>query len=155
MKTTYQKLLCKIIPILVGFLADPLIQLAIQIFVGKINIFSALKENAQFHFYLLLSHPFLAFFTLAPYILLSAYLEYFLTKHTLKQSYLVCFCGLIGILSLTIPGYAELWLPAYNGGHFSSTSILAYGFVPLYSIGTLALGIFMSFLLSFIPWFKK
>lgn len=73
------------------------------------------------------------------------------------ESRLACVVGggLLGILALMVWSHVQIWYPLYGGGHASSTSVIAFLFIPFYCLGTLLLGAVLGWGVSFLPGFRR
>jgi hypothetical protein len=92
---------------------------------------------------------------LIPFVVLSA--ACFVAARWLSPARLRCVAagGLLGILGLMIPAHVAVWYPLYGPGRMTSTSAIAFLFIPFYCIATLGAGLLIGWLVSLLPQFKE
>ena len=144
------KSVCTFSPLLIGLIAPSLVLFAVQVFVGDIAPLPAIVDilNKQFasgdNLFLL------TLIGLTPFIILSVILNgHFKNQNAnIKKEYTLCISGLIGILALMVPLHVSVWYPLYGPGEMSSTSVIAFMFIPFFCIVPMAIGLLIGSLIS-------
>ena len=149
-----QRLFWVITPLTVGLLAPSIIIFCLEIFVGRINPFSSLADILRRQFAEGENLFLIALFGLIPFALLSVIC--LVAARYLSPARLTCVAvgGLLGILTLMVPGHIAVWYPLYGGGHMSSTAVIAFLFIPFYCLVTLAIGLIVGWGISRLPVFR-
>lgn len=148
-KTNHKKI-CIALPIFIGLITPSLVLFAVQVFVGNIAPYSAVIDILKMQFASGHNLFLLALFGLIPFFTLSTILNHHFRNlnSNIKKVYTLCISGLIGILSLMIPGHVSVWYPLYGPGRMSSTAVIAFMFIPIYCLGTMAIGLLFGYLIS-------
>jgi hypothetical protein len=135
------------LPLLLGFITPSLVILALEVFVGRRGFGDAVsdvltKQFAEGHSLFLL-----AAYSLIPFVLLSLILilPYRSERHRPRVPWL-SLGGTIGALALMIPMHVGVSLPLYTGGRVSSTSAIAYVFIPFLCIVSMLVGLLVAVL---------
>ena len=144
-----------LIPIIAAILTPSLVIFILEIFVGHISPFKSMgniieKQFASGHNLFLIM-----VFGLIPFVILTGILAPIFRKIKGKRFDLIFWGGLIGILIPMISGHVAVWYPLYSGGHASSTSVIAFFFIPFFCIITMGIGLLIGFLISLILFFKN
>jgi hypothetical protein len=118
------------------------VQWTLAVKVGRYSIPGGFRE--AFKYFSIVGYLFFTAFRLVPYVGL-AFLLGLLSKTKYKDYVLPVFIGgLIGILSLILWGFWTAQLPYYTGEHVSSTTAIAFVFIPIYANLTGGLGVLVS-----------
>lgn len=156
MKTnTRQRPLWTFAPLAIGLLTPSLIIFSLEVFVAHIPPLTATehilhRQFAEGHNLFLL-----AVIGLIPFAALSTICAIAAKKLTPQRLACLGLGGLAGILGLMIPAHVAVWYPLYGPGHMSSTAVIAFVFIPIYCLGTMAVGLLIGWLVSLLPQFKK
>lgn len=142
------KLFWLILPLFVGLVTPSAIILGLETIVGRRSFQAAFWEIVSRQFAKGENLFLLALIGLIPFVLLSIFS--FVAAWFMSQRRLACMSlgGLIGILGLMIPLHVSVWYPLYGGGHVSSTSAIAFLFIPFYCVVTLLLGLLVGWVIS-------
>ncbi len=142
-------------PLLLGLIVPSLIIFCLEVFVGHIRPLVSLTGIARRQFSEGDNLFLLALFGLIPFVVLSMICTRL--SRSMPRPRLACLCigGLIGILALMIPGHISVWYSLYVHRHASSTSVIAFFFIPFYCIVTLAIGLFVGWGVSLFPIFRR
>jgi hypothetical protein len=151
----WPKTSCLISPLVVGMLTPSLIIFAIMHFAGGYDISTAAMNVLIGQFKPGENYFLLSVISTAPFACLSLVVRNILIKKTLRATWCICIGGLVGILALMIPAHVSVWYPLYSGSHMSSTSVVAFVFIPMYCLGTGSIGVLAGWLIALLPWFKK
>jgi hypothetical protein len=153
-RSTKQRLFWLIAPLVVGLLAPSIIIFCLEVFVGRINPFSSIADILRRQFAEGENLFLIALFGLIPFALLSVISV--VAVRYLSPARLTCVAlgGLLGILTLMVPGHIAVWYPLYGGGHISSTAVVAFFFIPFYCLVTLAIGLIVGWGISRLPFFR-
>jgi hypothetical protein len=151
----WPKLFWIVLPLLVGLITPSAVIFCLEVFVGRISIAAAFLDIAERQFAEGHNLFFLAIFGLVPFVILSIFS--FIGARFLSVTRLACITlgGLLGILAFMIPAHVSVWYPLYGGGHMASTAVIAFLFIPFYCIVTLAVGAFVGWAVSFIPFLRR
>ncbi|MFN2541989.1 MAG: hypothetical protein ABR514_07460 [Chthoniobacterales bacterium] len=149
------KFLWAILPLIVGILTPSVIVFALETTVGRIAFTQALADVASRQFGEGENLFLLAVVSLIPFLVLSIFC--LIAARFLPPARLVAVLlgGLVGILALMVPAHVSAWWPIYAGGHVSSTSAIAFLFIPIYCIGALAVGLVIGWAISLVPFFRR
>ena len=148
------KLFWPILPLAVGLITPSTIVLSLETVVGGKPLHVALTDIAARQFAEGENLFLLALFGLLPFVVLSIFCliaNRFLSPVRLAWTALG---GLLGILAFMIPAHVSVWYPLYGGGHMASTAVIAFLFIPFYCIATLAIGVLVGWVISFIPFLR-
>ena len=150
-----QRLIWLAIPLITGLIVPSLVIFYLEVFVGHISPFTALVDILERQFSEGNNLFLLAIFGLIPFIALSVACA--IAASRLTPVRLMCFGigGLTGILALMVPAHYSVWLPLYGPDHMPSTAVVAFIFIPLYCLVTLAIGLFSGWLVSLLPIFRN
>jgi len=117
---------------------ENLVQWALAVQVGEHTVAAGFED--AFEYFTLFGYLFFTAFRLVPYVGLGIILV-ILSKTKLKDYVLPVFIGgLIGILAMIIWGSWMALRPLYTDEHVSSTTALAFLFIPIYAVPTGAIG---------------
>ena len=119
------------------FINENFVQWLLAIFFGHYSIVGGF--NDAYKYITLEGYAFFGMFRLIPYALLG-FLVMFLVKREKTISPYIAWSGLVGILSLSVWGYWDAQQALYTNAPVSSTTAIAFIFIPLYSIISGALG---------------
>jgi hypothetical protein len=145
-----------IAPLFLGFITPLLISFYLEVFVAHnaptASITSIIKEQFADGIFLFI---FFTMIELIPFAALSV--TCFIIAHKFSPARLACFGmgGLFGILGFMIPAHISVLYPHYSGGHMSSTSGLAFLFIPFCCIITLGVGLLIGWCVSLLPCFHS
>ena len=141
------------LPAILGVLTPSLVIFLLEVFVGHISpirsVLSILERQfAEGHnLFLIMVFGFIPFAILIGITVI--------LSRTVKGKRLDCLFigGLLGILVLMVLGHVAVWFPLYGGSHMSSTSVIAFFFIPFYCIGTMGIGMLIGWVISRLPFF--
>lgn len=154
MKLDMKKLICVLMPIPLGLLAGPIIHFFVKFVVGGMPLFQAFSELLRQDF-----SPGVYLFSGAlasiPFVALTLFLCVYSLFNPLRLCSLMCLSGLLGILALMIPAHVSLLYPIYGPGRISSTAAIGFIFIPFYCLGSMALGLLLGWLISYVPWVRS
>jgi len=150
-----QKYIWLAIPLITGLFVPSLVIFYLEVFVGQISPFAAVVDILERQFSEGNNLFLLTLFGLIPFFALSGACA--IAASRLPPARLTCFGtgGLIGILVLMVPAHYTVWFPLYGPGHMSSTAVVAFIFIPFYCLVTLAIGLFVGWLVSLVPLFRN
>jgi hypothetical protein len=151
----WPKTICLVLPLAVGMLTPSLIIFIIMHFAGGYDIFTATHNVLIGQFKPGENYFLLSVISTVPFACLSVAVRNILIKKTLRATWCICVCGLIGILSLMIPAHVSVWYPLYSGNHMSSTSVVAFVSIPMYCLAAGSIGVLIGWLIALLPWFKN
>lgn len=120
------------------FINENTVQWMLAMKVGGFSLAEGFRD--AFEYFTIPGFLFMTAFRLIPYICLGVVVE------TLSRSRFRDFClpvligGMIGILSLMIPGLWSAQRPYYTDEHVSSTTAIAFVFIPIYAVLTGLIG---------------
>lgn len=117
---------------------ENVVQWALAIQVGGYSVASGFQD--AFEYFTVSGYLFFTAFRLIPYLLLAGVLVLLSTTRQKDYVFPVFIGGLLGILFMILWGSWEAQRPYYTGEHVSSTTALAFLFIPFYAIGTGAIG---------------
>lgn len=139
----------------IGLLTPSLIIFCLEIVVGGIEPLTSIagifrRQFAEGHNLFLI-----AVFGLIPFAAHS--IVCFVAARHLNPARLACVAigGLVGILGLMVPGHISVWYPLYGPGRASSTAVIAFFFIPIYCSVTLSVGLFIVWIISLLPYFRR
>ena len=144
-----------LIPIIAGILTPSLVILILEIFVGHISIIQSVSNIIERQFASGENLFLLMLFGLFPFIILIWIISPISRKINGKRLNCIFWGGLIGILLPMITGHVAVWYPLYGGGHASSTSVIAFFFIPFYCIVTMGIGLLIGWIISRLPFIKN
>lgn len=117
---------------------ENLVQWALAVRVGGHTVAAGFED--AFEYFTLFGYLFFTAFRLVPYVGLGLILV-ILSKTRLKDYVLPVFTGgLTGILAMILWGSWMAQLPYYTDEHVSSTTALAFLFIPIYAVPTGGIG---------------
>jgi hypothetical protein len=137
----YKKLIA--IPLIVGLLSPSLVIFVLQVFVGEYTVTESLSKIIRKQFESGHNLFLLALIGLIPFALLSLITIIYNNKDKSNNSLTLLIFGLCGLLSLMIPAHISVWYPLYGPGRMSSTSVIAFLFIPFYCIVTMLIGLLL------------
>ena len=153
--STKQEVFWSLLPLIIGLLVPSVIILCLEVFVGHINLLTAitdilLRQFAKGHNLFLL-----ALFGLIPFALLSVACR--IASRRLSPFRLSCLGvgGLLGILFHMVPAHISVWYPLYGGGHMSSTAVIAFVFIPFECLVPLIIGLLAGWGVSLLPFIRR
>lgn len=152
--TTRQRALWTFAPIAIGLLTPSLIIFCLEVFVAHTPPLTATGHILHRQFAAGHNLFLLAVFGLIPFATLSTICAIAAKKLSPQRLACLGIGGLIGILGLMIPAHVAVWYPLYGPGHMSSTAVIAFVFIPIYCLGTMAVGLAIGWLVSLLPQFK-
>lgn len=147
----WPKLFWVALPLVVGLVTPSAIIFCLEVFVGRISVAAAFVDDAERQFAKGENLFLLAVVGLFPFVLLSIFLLIVARRLPTRRLACVSLGGLTGILGLMIPLHVSVWYPLYGGGHVSSTSAIAFLFIPFYCVVTLILGMILGWAASLVP----
>jgi hypothetical protein len=137
-----------------GLALPSIILFIVRVAVGQVSLLTVFSDILQQQFAEGHNLFLLSLLGLIPFVALCA--MHFFTKRRLSPRRFRCVSlgGLLGILLLMVPSHAAVWYSLYGSGHASSTSVLAFLFIPFYCLVTLGLGLLVGWLVSLHPRFR-
>ncbi len=135
-------------PLLLGLVLPSLILLGVEWLVGGRSLLLALADVAARQFaagHNLFLISVLGLLPFAALSLLSAVLARRLSPCRLNR---LAGAGLAGILLVTVPAHAEVWVPLFGGGEVSSTAPLAFVVTPFAGLLGMGAGVLCGALLD-------
>jgi hypothetical protein len=118
------------------------VQWALAVKIGGYSISGGFRE--AFKYFSIVGYLFFTAFRIVPYAGL-AFLLFMLSKTKSKDYVLPVFIGgLLGILALLLWGFWTAQLPYYTGEHVSSTTAIAFVFIPIYACLSGGVGVLVS-----------
>ena len=148
-----RQLTCILAPLAIGIVAPSIVLFIVQITVGHMSPISSIADIIAGQFAEGRNLFLIALLSLIPFVLLTLILLRGVLSHPLRKCYSLGIGGMVGILSIMIPAHVSVWYGLY-GGHPSSTAVIGFLFFPFYSIGAMALGLMVGWLVSLLPWFR-
>jgi len=113
-------------------ITENVIQWALAVIVGGYSLAGGFHD--AFKYFSVFGYLFFTAFRLVPYVCLWKILI-FLSKTNFRDYIPFVFAGgLIGIVVIIIRGLWDVQRPLYTGGHVSSTTAVAFLFIPIYAI---------------------
>ena len=144
-----QQKLCVMLPILLGLISPPLIKFLVQYIVGKLSVARAIKQTE------ILSWLVFSPVTLLPFAVLTITLILSTKVYSLRATYVLCFGGLTGIFWGMVPQHVKIWSLFYKPHvHVSSTTAIAFLFIPFYCFVPLGIGLAISWIITRLPFFR-
>jgi len=129
-KKPYGYLIALLLPALM--ITENVIQWALAVIVGGHSLAGGFHD--AFKYFSVFGYLFFTAFRLVPYVCLWKILI-FLSKTNFRDYIPFVFAGgLIGIVVIIIRGLWDVQRPLYTGGHVSSTTAVAFLFIPIYAI---------------------
>ena len=117
---------------------ESLVQWALAVRVGEHTLASGFED--AFEYFTIFGYLFLTVFRLVPYVGLGIILV-ILSRTKWKDYVLPVFIGgLLGILAIILWGYWSVQRPYYTDEHVSSTTAIAFLFIPMYAVLSGAIG---------------
>jgi hypothetical protein len=138
-------------PLIVSVLLYPAVVFFVQYVVGGVPVGEALRgivggQGGSWE------NLFIVWgFGAVPFVVLSSRFRRGYTRAT----WCLTIGGLAGLLFILIPGYASMEASIYGPGRLSSTAGLGYVFAPIYALPALRVGLFIGWLVSRLPWFRR
>ncbi len=149
-----QRLIWVVTPLVIGLVVPSLIIFYLEVFVGNIAPLVAAEDIMERQFSEGDNLFLLAAIGLIPFATLSAICAAAASRLTPSRLACLGVGGLVGILSLMVPGHISVWYPLYGPGQMSSTAVIVFLFIPFYCLGTLAIGLLVGWLVSLLPVFR-
>ena len=146
---------CLNLIVVVGLVTPSLVIFLLEITVGSIAPVESLRDIAHRQFAEGHNLFLLAIIGLIPFGILSVILRALTSTLTRARFCFFCVCGLVGILALMVPAHVSVWLPLYTDGPVSSTSAIAFIFIPFYCTISLGVGIAVASLISIPHWIRQ
>ncbi|MFQ5511078.1 MAG: hypothetical protein ACE5EO_04450 [Candidatus Krumholzibacteriia bacterium] len=143
-----------LIPIAIALVTPSLIIFCLEVFVGGGSPLAASADIARRQFAPGDNLFFLAALGFIPFAVLLALLKVASTRMPPRRVYALLAGGLAGILALMVTTHVMVWYPMYGPGHMSSTSVIAFLFIPFYCIPTMFVGLAIAWLVSRTSWFQ-
>jgi len=144
-----------LLPVVVALVTPALVIFGLEVFVGGISPVAAVKDISHRQFASGHNLFFLAAFGLIPFAVLIAILRVASTRLPPRRVFALLVGGLVGILALMVSTHIMVWYPMYGPGHMSSTSAIAFLFIPFYCLPTMFAGIAIAWLVSRARWFRS
>ena len=134
------------IPLIVGALTPSLVVLALEMYGQKRP--AGLPPPGS-----LWGAVYLAALTLIPFAALIPATKAFSARLTGWRLECVFWGGLVAVTAFTVFGHAAVWWPLYFRGYrMSSTAVIAFLFIPFYSLGALAVGLLVGYVISLVAY---
>ncbi len=139
------KLLYNFMPIIIGMITPSTLLFFVQISIGDYQIFQAVQDICHKQFASGYNYLLLTVIGLFPFVILSIILSRRIENKELinTDDWIFCLVGIFGILILMIPSHLIVWVPIYRATRASSTSVIAFFFVPFYSLLSMLITIFI------------
>jgi hypothetical protein len=136
-------------PLAIGFVTPSLIILVMEITLGRRPILESVRDVLTRQFAEGHSLFLLAMTGLLPFVILAILLAVF-ARDTVLSPRLPALAagGTIGALALMIPAHVAVWLPIYTDAVMSSTSVLAFLYIPFLVAVTMLIGLGIAGLLT-------
>ena len=134
----------------IGLVTPSIVLAAVEVVVGKIGFAAAVTDVCSREFAEGENIFLLSVIGLIPYAFLSFFAFALAGRLGPRRLACVSLGGLAGILAYTVPAHASIWRPLYSGGHVSSTSAIAFLFVPFYAIPVLVIGMALGWMVSLL-----
>ncbi len=151
---TRQRVTLFVVPIVIGFIAPALTLFSVQIIVGGIPVMAAITD-VLFHQYIqgqnLLK---MSLYELFPFVALAVVIMPFTVFRIYRACIVLCLCGLLGILSFSIPAHVYLWSPDYGSATLGKFDMVIYFFMPYYCTGALLIGLIVGLIIIKAPYYK-
>lgn len=144
-----------LLPIVVALVTPSLVIFCLEVFVGGISPIAAIRDIAHRQFASGHNLFFLAALGSIPFVVLIAILKVASTRLSPRRVSALLVGGLVGILALMVSTHIMVWYPMYGPGRMSSTSVLAFLFIPFYCIPTMFVGLATAWLVSRTSWFRS
>ena len=142
MKTIAKQWYLVILALVALLINENMVQWALALIVGQYGIAEGYKD--VFEYFTVPGYLFFTGFRLVPYLGLGIILDA-LSKTRLKDYVLPVFIGgLVGILAMILWGSWMAMRPYYTDAHVSSTTAIAFIFIPMYALATGAIGVLAS-----------
>lgn len=144
-----------IAPLAIGLLTPSLIIFFLEVFVAHMSPFASAIGILRRQFAEGENLFLIAVIGLIPFVALAVVC--FVASRRVFGARLVSigFGGLLGILSLMIPGHISIWYPLYGGGPASSTAVVGFLFIPIFCLVTLGVGLALGWIVSMLPSFRN
>lgn len=117
---------------------ENVVQWALAVYVGGYTVAGGFQD--AFQYFTISGYLFFTAFRLIPYLLLAGVLVLLSTTRQKDYVFPVFVGGILGILVMILWGSWEAQRPYYTSEHVSSTTAIAFLFIPFYAIGTCAIG---------------
>lgn len=147
--------MCLLLILVVGMIIPSLLIFLLEITVGDIAPLESLQDIAHRQFAEGHNLFLLAVIGLIPFGILTVIVRALSSKLTRLHFCLFALCGLIGILALMVPAHVSVWRPLYTDEPVSSTSAIAFLFIPFYCTISMGVGIALAALISIPIWLRK
>ena len=122
-----------VVLLLVGLIVNEnTVQWALAIQVGGMSVGEGFKD--AFEYFSIFGYLFFTAFRLIPYVGLGVALLILSKTKISDYSLAVFYGGLVGILTIIIWGSWESLRPIYTDEHVSSTTAIAFLFIPIYAV---------------------
>ncbi len=144
-----------LLPIVVALVTPSLVIFCLAVFVGGISPIAAIQDIARRQFASGHNLFFLAAFGSIPFAVLIAILKVASTRLPPRRVSALLVGGLAGIIALMVTTHIMVWYPMYGPGHMSSTSAIAFLFIPFYCLPTMFVGLAIAWLVSRARWFRS
>lgn len=118
-------------------LNENLVQWVLAVQVGKLGLMEGFTD--AYRFFTLAGYAFFTAFRLVPYLLLAWVVRSSIKKKR-KATVGIAWGGLLGIALMIASSLWAALMPLYTGEHASSTTAIAFLFIPFFAIVTGAMG---------------
>ncbi len=141
-------------PLAIGIITPSFIIFSLEVFVGHISPLASAADILRRQFAEGDNLFLLALLGLIPFVALRAVC--IVAAPHLSPARMACIFvgGLIGILGLMVPSHIAVWYPLYGSGQMSSTSAIAFLFIPFYCLVSLGIGLLVGWCVSLLPHFR-
>jgi len=126
---------------------ENVVQWALAVIVGNYSMINGFKD--AFEYFSIEGYLFFTAFRLIPYLILGLVVKSFIKKKR-KIGLGIGWGGLVGIVFMIIWGSWFAQLPYYTDEHVSSTTAIAFIFIPIYAIVTGLIGGVIGGLMSLV-----
>ena len=118
-------------------LNENLVQWALAVRVGNLGLTEGFTD--AYRFFTLAGYAFFTAFRLVPYVLLALAVRWAVKKKR-KAAAGIAWGGLLGIALMIASSLWAALMPLYTGEHASSTTAIAFLFIPFFAVVTGAMG---------------
>jgi len=138
------------IPLIVGMTVPTLVVAGLESYWHHVRFWTALITTLTDDFFGGKNLWFATASGLMPFAILAVLLNILATRVRDGGMCLILLMGLVCAVGLMIPAHISVWRPLYVGGRMSSTAVLAFLFIPIYSTMSLAIGSALGFTIHWL-----
>lgn len=141
--------------LLVGIAVPSVIIVVMETTLGETPLFPAIGEVGRRQFAAGENLFLIAILGLMPFVLLTGCLRFLSSRLNAYRFTILLVFGMLGILALMIPAHVSVWRPLYADESMSSTAVIAFVFIPVYSVLTMLIGLCVGWGISLLPFIRK